>query len=593
MATFRHPSELNPLQRFLQARKVLRTTSRASNPNWFCDALHVPFQLHVRLDGNSIQSWFFHLAERRWEPGPELSEQTLTTPESAAAFATAILGAHLPPKTQGLGVILHIADEFSTAALDPDHDTPAALKELRTLIETEPGQVLDDSSLSPDECSWRVLPYSGTGAPTFATAIAVSRRCQPFLTAFLELAEQRNFPIRTAALSAPLVALQTIPFLVGEPDSQPLLAALHYPFVTVLAFFNNPGDLLLLRTLQHRGHGRPVGLRHAATTTAASLEISNPNILVLPLSNSDSNSVAEDLGIAFPESRLTLVDWPHTPFSILPVPEPVACRIDLAGTPGPLAESVTFSSLRDESWACQDFLPPSRKLQERFPSRGEIKLLRTAGFAHLGIAALTVIAVAWITLRMVETMRQPEWSFNPGEARAVKQRLTGLNLERIRIEQWDNLLEDRSRAWPTMELLCRLFPEHSGIILRSLSHIVRPDSTQGKTKVGFAKEWRISGLAREEAQDLLTSINSQEGISAIFTDVAKLTGNQAFQTDLPSRSIIVKLAMVENSSFRPRPVEEVTDADESTYPFSFDLLITQRFEMTDPTALAVTKAPPL
>ncbi len=32
-------------------------------------------------------------------------------------------------------------------------------------------------------------------------------------------------------------------------------------------------------------------------------------------------------------------------------------------------------------------------------------------------------------------------------------------------------------------------------------------------------------------------------------------------------------------------------SDESTYPFTFDLTITQRFEATDPLALAVPKAP--
>lgn len=593
MPDFRHPSELNPLQRFLQARRVLRSTNRASNPHWFSDALHVPFQLHIRIDGNSIQSWFLHLSEQRWEPAPELTEQILTEKEAAVAFATALLDSNLPPKAQALGVILHIADEFSTAALDPDNDTPAALKELRQLIETSPDQVLDDSSLSPEDYSWRIFPYPGTGAPNFATAVTVTRRYQPFLATFLELAEQRSFPIRTVALSSPLIALQTLPFLVPAPSGHPLLAALHYPFVTILAFFNNHGDLLLLRTLQHRGHGRPVGLRHAATTTAASLEISQPEIIVLPLAQGDSRSVAEDLGIAFPNASVSLVDWSRTPFNALPVPEPVACRSDLVPNPGPLAEALTFSSLTEEGWARQDFLPPAREILERYPNRGEIKLLRTAGILQLVLGATAVLGCAWFTLLMIGVMRQPEWGFNPAESQAAKQRFTGLNLERMRIEQWDNLLEDRSKAWTTMELLCQLFPERSGVMLRNLSHSARPEVAPGKAKVGYTKEWRIAGFAREEAQDLLGSINSQEGIATIFNETAKITGNSSLQTDLPSRSVTVKLAILENQGFRPRPVEELLDSDETTYPYSFDLLITQRFESTDPTALSVTKAPPL
>lgn len=593
MATFLHPSELNPLQRFLQARKVLRTTSRASNPHWFSDPLHVPIQLHVRIDGTSVHAWWFHLPEQRWETGPELSESTLVDPEQALAFATSILSSKIPPKAQGLGVVLHIADEFSTAALDPDHDTPAALKELRSLIEHDPKQVLDDSSLSPEDFSWRVFPYPGTGAPTFATAIALGRRYEPFLAAFRELGEQRNFPVRTSALSAPLVALQTLPSLITEPLSRPILAALHYPNVTVLAFLNTHGDLLLLRTLQHRGHGRPVGLRHAATTTAAALEIDQPDLWILPLAESDSSTVAEDLRIAFPNSAINQVEWSHTLFASLPRPEPLACRADLVGHSGPLGESVTFSSLREEGWANQDFLPTPRELLERYPTRGEIRLLRAVGFAQLGMAALAILAIGWIVLTIVGTIRQPEWAFDPAEAQAVKQRLAGLNVERLRIEQWDNLLEDRSKAWPTMELLCRMFPEKSNTLLRSATYTARPDTTPNQPRVGFVKEWKISGFAREEAQDLLSSINSQEGITAIFADVAQSTGIQAFQPDLPSRSLTVKLSTLENSSFKPRPVEEVLDSDDTTYPFSFDLTISQRFESSDPASLATGKAPAL
>ena len=39
------------------------------------------------------------------------------------------------------------------------------------------------------------------------------------------------------------------------------------------------------------------------------------------------------------------------------------------------------------------------------------------------------------------------------------------------------------------------------------------------------------------------------------------------------------------------PLEDASDSDESTYPFTFDLTITQRFEATDSMAINVTKAP--
>ena len=38
-------------------------------------------------------------------------------------------------------------------------------------------------------------------------------------------------------------------------------------------------------------------------------------------------------------------------------------------------------------------------------------------------------------------------------------------------------------------------------------------------------------------------------------------------------------------------VGKITVTDASTYPFTFDLVITQRFEATDPMAVTVSKAP--
>jgi hypothetical protein len=603
VSTFRHPSELNSLQRFLQARKVLRTTSRATNPHWFSDPLQVPVQLHVRVDGVSILTWWYFLAENRWDKGPVLSEAALTEPEPALAFATSVLSSQLPPQCNALGVILHIADEFATTALDPDHDTPAALKDLRQLIEKDPARVLDDSSLSPDDHSWRIFPFPGTGAPNFATAIAIGRRLDPFLAAFRQLAEQRSFPVRTCALSSPLIALRTLPYLITQPLARPVIAALHYPNVTILAFLNGHGDLLLLRTLQHRGHGRPVGLRHAATTTAAALEIDQPDLLVLPLADSNSTTVAEDLQLAFPQSALMLVDWAHTIFAALPRPEPIACRSDLADQPGPLAGSVTFSSLHEEGWATQDFLPTPLPQAERYPTRNEIRLLQAARLIQLGLAAAAVLVLSWMFLSIIGIMRQPEWAFNPTSAKTVKQRLSVLNSDRDRVEMWDNLLADRSKAWVNLELLCQLFPARSHVLLRSVTHTARPEAkglnikpAAGKTApstVGFVREWRISGFARDEAEDLLNTISSQEGISAVFATVAKQTGNPAFQPNLPSRSITVKRSSIENASFKARAPEEITDSDEATYPFTFELIITQRFESNDPVALATGKAPSL
>jgi hypothetical protein len=52
----------------------------------------------------------------------------------------------------------------------------------------------------------------------------------------------------------------------------------------------------------------------------------------------------------------------------------------------------------------------------------------------------------------------------------------------------------------------------------------------------------------------------------------------------------VNVRSQENNSFKPTPPEESSISDESTYPFTFELSIAQRFEATDPLAVVVSKA---
>jgi hypothetical protein len=142
-----------------------------------------------------------------------------------------------------------------------------------------------------------------------------------------------------------------------------------------------------------------------------------------------------------------------------------------------------------------------------------------------------------------------------------------------------------------MELLARLFPDKSGFLVKSFSHTANPETLPGQAQAGFVKTWRISGLAREDALQRLADLNTREGISSAFTEVARVTGNQSYRTDMPSRSVVVNVKTLEHGAYKPMPPEDMLPADETSYPFMFDLTITQRFEAADPMAINVAKAP--
>ncbi len=613
MATHLHPSGLNPLQRFRQATRVLRGTSRATNKAWYQSALEQDFQLHLRTDGTRFEARYYNLKAAAWHTAPAWDDETLRDPGKALALAQDAISRAREAKAAGVGVVLHLADEFATAELKPELDNPGALNDLRRQILDEPDKVLADTSLSPDDYSWRLLPYPAAASESIATAITLGRRHAAFLDTFRKAGVEANFPVATHALSAPLLALLAIPETRNAEDgtrnedspSEPspaapagepipsseirvprsLLALLPYPRFTILAFFNEHGDLRLLRTLQHRGQRGLANLRHTIATTTAALEMAEPQVFVLPVQpETDPRLLADISALGAPTiAPACAADAP-----------PLEFRMAVASTPpdAPLARSHTFTILREEGWATQDFLPASKDETEIYPTAGEMRLLYSARYSLIGLAAAAVIALAWTGLQFIGMIRQPEWAFKLEDNQALTGRMAVMNAQKAKSEHWDNLLDDRSKAWANMELLARLFPAGGHMMAKSFQYSAKTEAAQAQARAGFVKEWKISGLARDEALEKLANLNTREGIDAVFDEVHRVTGHAAFQTDLPSRSIVVNIRTLENSGFKPLAViDEFADGDETTYPYTFELTITQRFESADPIAVLAAKAP--
>ncbi|MCP5533339.1 MAG: energy transducer TonB [Akkermansiaceae bacterium] len=589
MATFQHPASLNALQQYAQACSILRNTSRATNTAWYQGALELDFQLHIRPDGPEITTFYHHASKKQWTHGPTLTEETLHDPSKLAALAAEALRHAGSNGATSLGVILHVADEFATTELKPDFDNPGSLPELRETAERDPAAILEDSSIQPDQATWRILPYPAQGSETIGTTVTVSRQYAPLLETFRAAGDKANFPVITHAVSAPLVAILGLSRMLKPTPDKPFVAVLQYPWFTVMAFFNEHADLSLVRTLPHRGVRRATNFRNALTTTSASLEFVDPDLYLVPLGHSVDNTLAANLRITFTNSRVETVE----PLGEEGIPEwcpepAIAAQRDEAV---PFFTSHTFTILRDDRWALQNFLPTPNDVSEIYPNRAEMRLLRVLRLARVALFAVTLLSIAYFVLGIVDLVRRPEWGFDPMQAEAIKTRLAKLNSEKQKADHWNNLLDDRSKAWVTMESLSRMFPTSRGVMIKSFTMNAKPDSAGGNATTGFVKEWRIAGLARDEALEYLNSLNTREGISEHFAEVARSTGNSAFDPALGNRSISVNVRTLENATYKPMPPEEANPSDETSYPFTFDLRITQRFEATDPLALNVRPAP--
>lgn len=558
-------------------------------PAWYQEGLELDYQLHIRSDGTTVQTFFHNRTKNEWSAGSPLTEMAMADPGQSATFAAQLIQDVRALKGDSVGVILHIADEFATAELKPELNNPAALPDLREASIHSPGEILDDSSVPADQASWRVIPYPADGSEVIATTATVSRRMAGFLQAMRDAGERQNFPVITHALSTPLVVIMGLPAAIKPSEGKPFVTILQYPWFTTMAFFNQHSDIRLIRTLQHRGLRRPPNFRQALSTTNASLEFVDPDLFVLPLGADVDAQVAEDLLKSFPESRVETVSFPAVANLPRWIPEP-ALSIEVVPEEQ-IHPSQTFGPMRTEKWFLQDFLPRDKESSEVYPSRKEMRLLSVLRLGRLGVAALAVLGMAWLAFSVFSVIRRPEWAFNESESKAVQQRLVNLTQEQQRFEHWNNLLEDRSKAWVSMEALTRLFPAKSGLLVKTFNHTTRPDTAPGQAKVGFIKEWLITGMARDEALSYLNTLNTREGIAARFSEIAKATGNTAYDPAPNTRTIVVNVKTLENSSFKLMPLEEIDDSDEATYPFTFNLSITQRFESEDPLSITAAMAP--
>ncbi|MES2983406.1 MAG: hypothetical protein V4727_13930 [Verrucomicrobiota bacterium] len=558
---------------------------------WYKDALDLDFQFHVMVDGASVHTFFYNRSNQSWSPGLHVSEDILADSEKTLDLGRRLIKQVEELKGRHLGVVIHVADEFATAEIKPKLNNPGALNDLRQVIYENPREALEDSSVSPDQASWRVMPYPAAGSQMIATTIRISRRLDPFVTTLRNLGNDENFPIITHAVSAPLVAMMSLPAVIKTSTNKPFVAVLQYPWFTAMAFFNEHSDLRLIRSLQHRGQRCPANFWSSLVTTNTSLEFVNPDIYLLPLGDQVDVRISEDLRRNFPSSHIESVYFPEV--SPLPAwaPEPNLCISGATATDSGETESHTFGVLRKEGWFLQDFLTQSTHDQGLFPSRTEIRLLRYFNIAKRVIYTALVLLILSMVLEVYGVITKPEWKFNDDEARIVKQKMMMLGAERTRLEHWNILLDDRAKAWATMEMAAQLFPEKSGILLKSLNLSVRTEPAPKQPNIGFIKEWKISGLARPEALDMINVINTPEGITAKFGEISKITGDGSFDPTPTTRSLAISMKIEENTKFQPRHIEDVVDSDATSYSYTFELSIIQRFEATDPLAIPKVKAP--
>jgi hypothetical protein len=612
--TISDPYDLKPADVYRQARNVASKTSRGSDGNWYKEAGEIAHQWHLWFDGGrELCSATFSRPEARWRQGPSLPLANFTTGENLPETLGELLApAYFGVRPKSLGVILHVADDFSLTEVAPNAELTGEPGEdfglQRYNLIDSPKETLADKDVSPDTTSWRLLPFWGaTGAPR-CTAVALLRQREAFLSDLVESGEKWHVPVRVAVTSAPLEALASLTLLKPDPAGGRLVAFPYLKFTAVFAL-NEAGELRAARSLSHRGNSRvPAGFGDILWNMAVSAElVTGAGVPQVTLVSADPD--------ALEESRLELETYSLSRQKIaceilctrdlpatleIPGNRPEFLLYDPKAAPvagaakGTLGAAETFRRLWD-GWSTQNFFHTA-KVDMLYPSLADLRLLRFSNwfvylliFSFLGLGGYT-------TFSLFAAMNHESWQLTPEEVKKTQSKHTGLLTEEKQINLTGRLLLPRSQGWAMVEVMMQLFPEESGARLESYTYNLTgatPSAPLPKGAVreslGLVREWRFKGLAKPQALALLNGLNSQRGLSAFFSELAATTGDTSFSPE-HERQVRILLTQGRNLRFNNEAgLGEIARDPSLTYPFTFEATITQTLTEKDPLAVPLAK----
>jgi hypothetical protein len=262
----------------------------------------------------------------------------------------------------------------------------------------------------------------------------------------------------------------------------------------------------------------------------------------------------------------------------------------------PMAKTQTFTALWRDWLTGSNFFDTAR-LDALYPSLKDLRLLRLATAVTLLLTVALICSAGYGAFAFYKASTHPSWSLTPMQLKKTEADQVKLQTERRQIDITNRLLQPRSKGWTTLEFLLQLFPDDAGVRIDSFDYSVEtsrlgPSQAKGKPAetAGIVRTWTVRGLAKPQALELLATINSQRGLTALFDRVAKATGDPSFEPD-SQRQLKIALTQGRNSRFLADPALAKNPNDPAiTFPFSFEATISQT--LTDKDALALPTEKP-
>lgn len=594
----------SPLKLYVQAKHLLKSTSRAKEPDWYRRAHELNLQWHLWIGAHSGISAVYSRSLQQWWNGPDLPPLSFETDESGrpslsqssrdalhevlrVLFASKEFGA----KAKSLGIVIHLADGLRVRNLAPDFAADGDFDSLNELLISAPEIAVGDDTIDDKGGAWRLLPLLGvTEGERRSLAIQVPAKLRPIAEEFRRYGELRNLPVVVETRCAALEALSGLAHLHLPLHTQgqgTTLVLAHYEAMTLLFALGNRAELLLVRPLLHRSgpYLTPSETHEVLAQTAALLNIKDPEILLASLAGlpeAQLESLLESYREQFPHARICCLDVRRTDF-VAGVPDGCFEFAAAVRKEAPSADESPEQKLFREKWTWQDFYGLSSEEAARIPSSGDLRLLKFASLTQKVAIAGILAYGGWIGMDFLGKMRSEAWALPADAAQSKEIEVMKLQKERREWEHWDNLLEKRSEGWLALETILELFPANGGMILKDASYRAEVASPKKQeTQTGMSRSWNVSGYANPEVAVSLPSLGSRPRVAELLNGIAERNHAPYLAVDAATRDVQVTLQQRQGAM----PASKDIPAQVARrFRTAFDLSISQSLTSKDGLAL--------
>ncbi len=606
------PQTASPLKLYRQAKRILKSTSRAKEPDWYRSAHELNLQWHLWIGSHSGVSAIYSRSQKQWWTGPDLPAVSFETDENGAVVGLdqpsrdslhelvrkIITAKEFGAKAKSIGIIIHLADGLRIRDLSPSFAGEADFENLNELLISAPEVALGDDTVSSGDGKWRILPFLGINeGDKRSISVQISGKLEPIVQEFRKYGEMRNLPVIVSVRSAQLEALAGVHYLHPEIQTAgegSTLTLVQYEAMTLLFAVGNRGELQLVRPLMHRGtqHLTPSETHEVLAQTAALLNIKDPRIIFVSLTGLGERALSgllEAYRDQFPGARCYCYDAKS-----LPMTEGVpGGRFEFAAsvveTP-PRPDEAPFQKELREKWARQDFFGPSKEEAGRVPSRGDLRLLKYSGIVQKVAFAGILAFCGWTGMDFFTKMRSEAWKLSPDAAQQKEVELAELQKERREWQHWDRLLEKRSEGWLALEALLEIFPPDGGVILKDAHYRAEADdSAKEGEALGINRYWDISGYANPEVATNLPTLGSRNRVAEMLNAIAERNHAPYLSVGTPTREIQVTLQQKQGTM---PPSQEFPAKVARHFRTAFELNIMQNLNNKDKLAIRIANPQP-